>query len=231
MWRDCHVRWTVKARMKVREPARPTKAPLLARLATCGQQNRKRVAQSVSIRIGHASGLGDDSGMIGLSWISIGRRDLPFEGSNSSKTQYIGMKYTQLIAAMAMLLSAVRVAGAADLPSFDKVSEGYVKVPVADQQNPKGLFNLWTREKDAQLLGELPKNFAGKNYFIALTVSSGDRYAGLQSGDWVVEWRRYDDRLALIAPNLDIRATGDAESKVVGQAIVYRPGAAWTCRS
>ncbi len=29
----------------------------------------------------------------------------------------------------------------------------------------------------------------------------------------VVQWRRYDDRLALIAPNLDIRATGDPESK------------------
>ncbi len=123
------------------------------------------------------------------------------------------MKYTHLIAVVAMLLSGFRVAGAADLPPFDKVSEGYTKVPVADQQNPKGLFNLWSRDTDAQLLAELPKNFAGKNYFIALTVSSGDRYAGLQSGDWVVEWRRYDDRLALIAPNLDIRATGDAESK------------------
>lgn len=123
------------------------------------------------------------------------------------------MKYPHLIASFTILLSAASLTQAADLPPFDKVSEGYTKVPVTDQQNPKGLFNLWTRETDSQLLGELPKNFAGKNYFIALTVSSGDRYAGLQSGDWVVEWRRYDDRLALIAPNLDIRATGDAESK------------------
>ncbi len=105
-------------------------------------------------------------------------------------------------------------ANAADeLPAFDKVSEGYEKVKVSDQQNPKGLFDLWRRDKDSQLIGELPKNFAGKNYFIALTVSSGDLYAGLQSGDWVVQWRRYDNRLALIAPNLDIKATGDAESK------------------
>ena len=102
---------------------------------------------------------------------------------------------------------------AADLPPFDKVSEGYEKVAVVDPQNPKGLFNLWQRKKDAQLLGEIPKNFAGKSYFIALTVSSGDRYAGLQSGDWVVQWRKYDDRLALIAPNLRVRATGDAEAK------------------
>ena len=101
----------------------------------------------------------------------------------------------------------------ADLPKFSKASEGYTKINVSDQQNPKALFNVWKREKDSQLLAELPKSFAGKSYFIALTVSSGDKYAGLQSGDWVVQWRRYDDRMALIAPNLDIKATGDAESK------------------
>ncbi len=101
----------------------------------------------------------------------------------------------------------------AELPPFTKVSEGFEKVPVSDQQNPKGLFSLWQRKKDAELLAELPKNFAGKRYFIALTVSSGDRYAGLQSGEWVVEWRKYDERLALVAPNLTIRATGDPESK------------------
>ncbi len=102
---------------------------------------------------------------------------------------------------------------AADLPPFEKVSEGFEKIPVNDQGDSKGLISIWKREKDGQLIGELPKNFAGKRYFVALTVSSGDLYAGLQAGDWVVEWRRYDDRLALIAPNLETRATGDPESK------------------
>ncbi|WP_419195088.1 zinc-dependent metalloprotease [Novipirellula herctigrandis] len=100
-----------------------------------------------------------------------------------------------------------------DLPTFEKVSEGYKAVPVSDQQNPKGLFNVWQKEKESQLIGELPKSFAGKSYFLALTVGSGDKFAGLQSGDWVIQWRRYGDRLAVISPNLDIRATGDAESK------------------
>ncbi|MFG0264898.1 MAG: zinc-dependent metalloprotease, partial [Rhodopirellula sp. JB055] len=102
---------------------------------------------------------------------------------------------------------------AADLPPFSKISEGYKQLPVSDQQAKKGLFNVWQNEKESSVLAELPKNFAGKKYFVALTLSSGDRYAGLQSGDWVVQWRRYNNRLALIAPNLDIRATGDAESK------------------
>lgn len=101
----------------------------------------------------------------------------------------------------------------ADLPEFDKVSEGFEKIAVSDQQNPQGLFSMWKRDKDSQLLGELPRKYADKSYFIALTVSSGDRFAGLQAGDMVVQWRRYGDRLALIAPNLDVRATGDPESK------------------
>lgn len=119
-----------------------------------------------------------------------------------------------LASIVATTLGAISPASAAGkLPEFSKVSEGFEAVPVSDQQIDKGLFNVWKREKDGAVIGELPKNFKGKSYFIALTLSSGDRYAGLQSGDWVVQWRRYDDRLALIAPNLDIRATGDDESK------------------
>ncbi len=123
------------------------------------------------------------------------------------------MKKLRKVAVIALLSLLGQQSASAALPPFDQVSEGYTAVAVTGQDNPKGLFSLWSRSSDSQLLGELPKNFAGKQFFIALTVSSGDRYAGLQSGDWVVEWRRYDDRLALVAPNLEIRATGDAESK------------------
>lgn len=108
---------------------------------------------------------------------------------------------------------------AADLPPFDKVSEGYEQLDTLDQDGKKPLFGVWQRERDAQMLIELPKNFAGKRYFIALTVSSGDRFAGLQSGDFVVEWRRYDDRIALISPNLAIRASGDPEGKASVQRL------------
>ncbi len=122
------------------------------------------------------------------------------------------MKYTHLIVAAIVALTSAQKASAV-LPPFDKVSEGYTKINVSVPDASKGFFNLWKRDKDAQILCELPKNFAGKNYFIALTIGSGARYAGLQSGDWVVQWRKYDERLALISPNLTIRASGDAESK------------------
>ncbi|MEM9368140.1 MAG: zinc-dependent metalloprotease [Planctomycetota bacterium] len=117
-----------------------------------------------------------------------------------------------LAAFVAAALTHAIPASADPLP-FAKVSEGYEKVEVSDQSATKGLFNVWERKKDASLLAELPKNFVGKRYFIALTVSAGDRYAGLQSGEWVVQWRKFDDRLALIAPNLKIRALGEAEAK------------------
>ncbi len=123
------------------------------------------------------------------------------------------MKATFCLIAAVLAAIAASPTAVADLPSFDKVSEGYTKVPVSDQQNPKGLFDIWKHEKDSQLIGELPKNFASKRYFLALTVSSGDRYAGLQSGDWVVQWRKYDDRLALVVPNLSVQATGEPEAK------------------
>ena len=124
------------------------------------------------------------------------------------------MKFTKLAFAIAVSFGCCLSGSAnADLPAFSKISDGFEKVAVSDMQKTKGLFSLWQRKKDGQVLGELPKNFVGKNYFIALTVSSGDKYAGLQSGEWVVQWRKYDERIALIAPNLEIRATGDPESK------------------
>ena len=122
------------------------------------------------------------------------------------------MKQVALFAIVLGLLNSPAVTYA-DLPTFDKVSSGYQEITVSDQKQRKGFFRVWKRTKDSQLLGELPKNFATKSYFVALTLSSGDRYAGLQSGDMVVKWRQYDERLALISPNLSVRATGDAESK------------------
>lgn len=99
-----------------------------------------------------------------------------------------------------------------DYPPFEKVTEGFTK---SESKSPdKGaLCGVWTREKDGQMLLELPKDFATKKYFIATTISSGDKFAGLQSADYYVYWRQYNKRLALILPNVDIRSNGEPESK------------------
>jgi hypothetical protein len=99
-----------------------------------------------------------------------------------------------------------------EYPPHDKILEGFTR---AESRSPdhQALGNIYTRERDSQMYLELPKDFATKKYFIALTVSSGDDYAGLQAGDYYVYWRQYNKRLALVVPNLDIRSTGEPESK------------------
>ena len=101
-----------------------------------------------------------------------------------------------------------------DYPPFEKVSEGFVKTESKNlDKNAIPLCGVWTREKDGQMLLELPKDYATKKYFIALTVSSGDKFAGLQEGEYYVYWRLYNKRLALIMPNVAIRSNGEPESK------------------
>jgi len=113
------------------------------------------------------------------------------------------------------LLTLTHVVFAADEPEFpplEKVIEGFTK---SESRSPDGqtLGNIWTRDRDSQMFLELPKDFASKKYFVALTVSSGDAFAGLQSGDYYVYWRMYNKRLALIVPNVETRSNGEPESK------------------
>lgn len=68
------------------------------------------------------------------------------------------------------------------------------------------LYNLYVRAKDGHVLAELPRDYLSQKYFMAMTVASGAQFAGLQAGDRVVYWRRYDKRLALMDPNIDIRS-------------------------
>ncbi|HIG29922.1 MAG TPA: DUF5117 domain-containing protein, partial [Verrucomicrobiales bacterium] len=99
-----------------------------------------------------------------------------------------------------------------DFPPFSKIAEGYEKV-VSSMDKKPSLYTIWVRKKDNQMLAELPPGFEKQKHFIALTVASGDLYAGLQVAEKYVYWRRYDKRLALIEPNVQTRSTGDPESK------------------
>lgn len=99
-----------------------------------------------------------------------------------------------------------------NLPPIEKVSDGYEKV-ISTVDGAKSFYTVWKRKKDSQLLAELPKDFSREKHYIAVTLASGESYAGLQVKDFYVYWREYGDRLALVEPNLTIRSTGDEESK------------------
>ncbi len=93
------------------------------------------------------------------------------------------------------------------------------------------MYDTYVRQKDSQLLFEFPKNYAEKKYFIGLTVASGQIMAGLQAGDFYVQWRQYNNRLALIAPNWKSEQSKETPSQRTlwidsSQARCY-----WTCRS
>lgn len=94
----------------------------------------------------------------------------------------------------------------------ETVLKGLDKVVSTNDGKPS-LFTLYVDKKKAEVLVELPKDFEKKKYFIALTVAGGELYAGLQEGDLYVTWKKYNNRLALIEPDLETRSTGDAESK------------------
>jgi hypothetical protein len=122
----------------------------------------------------------------------------------------------RFLAALAGAAAGIALVGetalAQEFPPFEKVTEGFTRVvSTPDKEQP--LYALWVNEKTNQMLAELPRNFATQRHFIAMTISSGDMWAGLQSGDMYVYWKRFDNRLALMAPEVGTRTTGDRESK------------------
>ncbi|MFN9992991.1 MAG: zinc-dependent metalloprotease [Phycisphaerales bacterium] len=98
-----------------------------------------------------------------------------------------------------------------DMRPFADVSKGYEKV--ISTADGASFYHLWSKSKDGSLLAELPRGYEGQKHFISLTVASGEEYAGLQQGDMYVYWKRQDNRLLLMEPELGTRSTGDQESK------------------
>ncbi len=98
-----------------------------------------------------------------------------------------------------------------DFPSFEEVSKDFEKV--VSTAEGTSFYGLWQRKKDGQMLAELPAGFANQKQFFALTMPTGELFAGLQLGEYYVHWKRFDKRVALIQPNLETRSSGDQESK------------------
>ena len=99
-----------------------------------------------------------------------------------------------------------------DFPKFEEVAKDFEKV-VSTADGARSFYTVWTREKDGQMLAELPQNYSTIKQWFAVTVGSGETYAGLQGGNMYTYWKRYDKRIALMAPEIDTRSTGDQESK------------------
>ena len=99
-----------------------------------------------------------------------------------------------------------------EVPPFDKVVEDFEKVVSTADGN--SLFDIYVNQKEGKVLAALPRNFEKQTYFLAPTLAEG--VPGAQSSmfdGYMIQWKRIDDRLALIQPNLETRSTGDNESQ------------------
>lgn len=122
-------------------------------------------------------------------------------------------------AVCAVSVASVLAAAGDDFPAFEKVSEGYQRVTVPTGQTE--MYALWTREKDAQVLAELPRNYEGQRFYLVATVAGGHPQLGVYS-IWhdavgvptkAVQWARRGDQMVLIEPNLSVRSSGDDQSR------------------
>lgn len=95
---------------------------------------------------------------------------------------------------------------------FSEVAKDFTQV-VSTADGIPSLYTIWKREKDGQMLAELPRGWQNQRQLFAMTVPTGELFAGLQAGDLYVYWKRFDKRMALVAPQIDVRSTGDTESK------------------
>lgn len=121
------------------------------------------------------------------------------------------LSVASLVLALTVATDEVRAQAPPDFPPAAEVLKDFKKV--SPPEGDSALYGLYVRAKDGRVLAEMPRDYLQQKYFMAMTVASGAQFAGLQAGDRVVYWRRYDKRLALMDPNIDIRSGGDAESK------------------
>lgn len=99
-----------------------------------------------------------------------------------------------------------------EFPPHTEVLKDFQEV-ISTIDKTNSLFSVWVRRKDNQVLAAFPQRFEGRRFFMAMTVASGERYAGLQSGDMYVYFKRQNDRMLLLTPHLATRSTGDPQSK------------------
>jgi len=115
------------------------------------------------------------------------------------------------IAAMARARMAAASDEEPEFKPWGKVSKGFEKV--VSTADGKSLYDLYVNEKTNQVLAELPRRYEKQRHFFAMTVASGEVFAGLQASDMYTQWKRVGKRLMLVMPQVSVRSSGDQESK------------------
>jgi len=99
-----------------------------------------------------------------------------------------------------------------DYPPFDKVSKDLTKV-VSTTDGSSGLYDLYKDDKTGKLLAVLNAGYEKQLMMISCTISGGDPQAGVMGPTHYVKWEKIGKQLALVAPNLGVRTSGDKQAK------------------
>ena len=100
---------------------------------------------------------------------------------------------SRILTLSALIFSAAASAGKAqssssDFPPHATILKDYTKV--VSQANITPMYTLYTRKKDGQMYMELPRTFTSKKYYMAMTLASGDTYAGLQDSQTLADGQK-----------------------------------------
>ncbi len=148
----------------------------------------------------------------GLAWspVNASAFEPPAEGSNGGPRSQAGLEDLK------KLIGGGGPGGPGekqeDFKPFAEISKDFEKV-VSTADGSASLYTIWTRAKDNQMIAELPRGFESQKHFFAVTVASGELFAGLQGAETYCYWKRQNNRMLLIEPELGTRATGDQEGK------------------
>ncbi|HMN96636.1 MAG TPA: zinc-dependent metalloprotease [Phycisphaerales bacterium] len=105
-----------------------------------------------------------------------------------------------------------------DFPPFDQVIKDFEKViSTADGKEP--LYDIYIDRKKNQMLAVLPQRFDGQRIFIATSIAGGSRQTGWQWNDLYGYWKRIDDQLVLMEPNLQRQARGGKQDAELRSAV------------
>ncbi|MEZ6235539.1 MAG: zinc-dependent metalloprotease [Phycisphaerales bacterium] len=139
----------------------------------------------------------------------------------------IAHSHRVLLALLAGVACGCSAAHAEDeFPPFEQVSDGFTAI-AGPADGTAGLWRVWRRDRDAQLLGELPADYEGSRFYIVPTIAGGDSQTGVYS-TWHPAirqdarqhyWTRRNNLLVLMEPNLAYRTSGDAQSRAAAERV------------
>ncbi|MFO0874932.1 MAG: zinc-dependent metalloprotease [Phycisphaerales bacterium] len=105
-----------------------------------------------------------------------------------------------------------------EFPPFEQVSKDYEKV-VSTADGQASLYDLYVNKQKGEMLAVLPARFEGQRIFIATSIAGGNRQTGFQWNDLYGYWRRIDDQLVLMEPNLQQQARGGKQDAELRSAV------------